>query len=69
MKQGVSELLPLFYWWWRQIGGRGWSDGDSIKKPAEAGSKPKLLLLVSDGCGGAGSTVPGFTMNLDSVSK
>lgn len=40
-----------------------------IKKPAEAGSKPKLLLLVSDGVWRSRINSTGFTMNLDSVSK
>ncbi|HAX8605971.1 TPA: hypothetical protein JTK96_003386 [Escherichia coli] len=50
MKQGVSELLTPFF-----IGGGGKLAAEvgvmatDIKKPAEAGSKPKLLLLVSDG--------------------
>ncbi|WP_172951589.1 hypothetical protein [Escherichia coli] len=46
MKQGVSELLtPFLLVVAAEIGAMA----TDIKKPAEAGSKPKLLLLVSDG--------------------
>ncbi|QUJ02509.1 hypothetical protein KCP75_14250 [Salmonella enterica subsp. enterica] len=52
-----------------KIGGRDCCDGDRYKNPPKQVQSQSCCCWFPDGVGGAGSTVPGFTMNLDSVSK